>query len=273
MTSTPTRPHPHLRVERDGALLTVTLDHAERRNAQTPSLWTALGDLAASLDPAVRVVVLRAEGPSFSAGLDRQMLSPAPVEGEPSMLEVAARSTTETEDLIEGFQHGFTRWADVPAVVVAAVQGHAVGAGFQLALAADLRVVADDVQLAMRETSLGLVPDLAGLSPLVAAVGPARALEICATGRAVGAIEAVNTGLANVAVPRAELDATVADLVAALLSTPEAALRALKPLVRSAATENRTTQVRFEREAQARLLHDLAQGLGNAAGGPGRSTA
>ena len=81
-------------------------------------------------------------------------------------------------------------------VSVAAVQGHAIGAGFQLALACDVRVVADDVQLAMREPSLGLVPDLVGTWPLVHAVGYSRALEICLTGRPVGAEEAVATGLA-----------------------------------------------------------------------------
>ena len=74
---------------------------------------------------------------------------------------------------------------------IAAVQGHAIGAGFQLALACDLRVVADDVQFAMRETSLGLVPDLTGTHPLVGLVGYARALEICVTGRFVHAEEAV----------------------------------------------------------------------------------
>ena len=110
----------------------------------------------------------------------------------------------------------------------------------------------------MRETSLGLVPDLAGTAPLVALVGPARALELCATGRFVGAAEAVATGLANLAVPRDELDATTGDLVAALLAAPEPALRELKPLLRSAATADRDTQLRHEREAQGRLLHDLA---------------
>jgi enoyl-CoA hydratase/carnithine racemase len=251
--------HPHLRLDRDGAVLTVSLANPERRNAQTPSLWTALAAVARDLDPDVRVVVLRGEGPSFSAGLDRRMLSPDGIDGEPDLFGAAARSPEDAADLIAGYQEGFSTWADVPAVVVAAVQGHAVGAGFQLALAADLRVVADDVQFAMRETSLGLVPDLAGLAPLVAAVGPARAMEICATGRFVGAAEAVDAGLATVAVPVAELGATTADLVAALLSAPDAALRALKPLVRSAATADRATQLRLEREAQGRLLHGLSR--------------
>jgi enoyl-CoA hydratase/carnithine racemase len=251
-------PHPHLTVTRDGAVLTVSLDNADRRNAQTPSLWAALADVATGLDPAVRVVVLRGEGPSFSAGLDRGMLAPGGIPGEVDMIAMAAGSAEAAAEVIEDFQRGFSAWAAVPAVVVAAVQGHAIGAGFQLALAADLRVVADDVQFAMRETSLGLVPDLAGTTPLVSLVGVARALEICATGRFVGAPEAVTMGLANVAVPVDALEATTADLVAALLGAPEVALRELKPLLRSAASEDRETQLRLEREAQGRLLHGLA---------------
>ncbi|TPG17919.1 enoyl-CoA hydratase/isomerase family protein [Pedococcus bigeumensis] len=253
-----TQPHPHLSVTRDGAVLTVSLDNADRRNAQTPSLWAALADVATGLDPAVRVVVLRGEGPSFSAGLDRGMLAPGGIPGEVDMIAMAAGSAEAAAEVIEDFQRGFSAWAAVPAVVVAAVQGHAIGAGFQLALAADLRVVADDVQFAMRETSLGLVPDLAGTTPLVSLVGVARALEICATGRFVGASEAVAMGLANVAVPLDALAATTADLVAALLAAPEAALRELKPLLRSAASADRETQLRLEREAQGRLLHGLA---------------
>lgn len=251
-------PHPHLRVERDGAVLTVTLANAARRNAQTPSLWLALAELARGLDPQVRVVVLRGEGRSFSAGLDRAMLSPGGVAGEPDLVGLAVDGPEPAAQAIGPFQQGFAAWAEVPAVVVAAVQGHAIGAGFQLALAADLRIVADDAQLAMRETTLGLVPDLGGTGPLVAAVGPARALEICATGRFVGAAEAVATGLANVAVPRDQLEAATADLVGALLAAPEAALRELKPLLRSAATADRATQLGHEREAQGRLLHGLA---------------
>ena len=256
------RPHPHLLVSQDGPVLTVTLDNEARRNAQLPSLWLALAEVARTLAPPVRVVVLRSQGPSFSAGLDLSVVAGDPStrpEGEPDLFEIAARGVDEAADVIAGFQRGFTAWAEVDAVVVAAVQGHAIGAGFQLALAADLRVVADDVQFAMRETSLGLVPDLGGTRPLVQLVGPARALEICATGRFVGAQEAVATGLANVAVPRDELEATTADLVAALVAAPEAALRALKPLLGSAGSVDREAQLRAEREAQAGLLRGLGE--------------
>ena len=144
--------------------------------------------------------------------------------------------------------------------MVAAVQGHAVGAGFQLALAADLRLVADDVQLAMRETSLGLVPDLGGTRPLTQLVGYPRALEICATGRFVDAQEAVRTGLATAAVPAADLESATSQLVAALLAAPERALRELKPLLASALDATPQDQLLAERTAQVRLLAQLAAG-------------
>ena len=253
-------PHPFLRVERTGEVQAVTLVNPARRNAQTPSLWRALAEVAEQTPDEIRVVVLRGEGLSFSAGIDRRMLLLGGVAGEPDMMAVAAGSAAAMEALIEDFQRGFTAWAQLPAVVVAAVQGHAIGAGFQLALAADLRVVADDVQLAMRETALGMVPDLGGTGPLVHLVGYSRALEICATGRFVGAQEAVAIGLASAAVPADQLEAATADLVAALIGTPPDALRALKPLLRKAVDAPVGDQLAEERRVNAGLIANLARG-------------
>ena len=109
-------------------------------------------------------------------------------------------------DTIASYQAGFS-WLRRPEFIsVAAVQGHAVGAGFQLALACDLRIAASDAQFRMAEPSLGLVPDLGGTQVLVDLVGYSRALEICATNRSVGAEEADRMGLVNlcVAVRRAQ---------------------------------------------------------------------
>jgi len=142
------------------------------------------------------------------------------------------------------------------------VQGHAIGAGFQLALACDLRVVADDVQFAMRETSLGLVPDLTGTHPLVGLVGYARALEICATGRFVPAEEAQRTGLASIAVPVDQLDEAVRDLAGALLAAPRDALIETKALLQGAVDRTYEDQRVAERAAQGRRLRDLA-GVGD----------
>ncbi|GHC56692.1 enoyl-CoA hydratase/isomerase family protein [Streptomyces cinnamoneus] len=245
----------------DDAVATVTLTNPAKRNAQSPALWRALAEAGRLLPGTVRVVVLGGEGKSFSAGLDRQAFTPEGFDGEPSFLDLA-RGTDEALDAeIAAYQEAFTWWRRSDIVSIAAVQGHAIGAGFQLALACDLRVCADDVQFAMRETSLGLVPDLTGTHPLVSLVGYARALEICATGRFVHAAEAERVGLANIVVPLAELAAATDDLTAALLAAPRDAVIETKALLRGAGDRTYDEQRIAERAAQARRLRDLA-GLG-----------
>ena len=138
------------------------------------------------------------------------------------------------------------------------MQGHAIGAGFQLALACDLRVLADNASLAMAEVTLGLVPDLAGTKRLVDLVGYARALEICVTGRRLDAVEASRMGLATVVVPAAELDSAVGDLTAAVLAGDRNAVIEIKALLAGAAGRSPSEQQRAEREAQLRRLSDLA---------------
>ncbi|MFH9980635.1 enoyl-CoA hydratase/isomerase family protein [Streptomyces sp. NPDC017179] len=247
-----------VRLTVDDSIATVTLTNPAKRNAQSPALWRALTEAGRLLPGSVRVVLLRGEGKSFSAGLDRQAFTPEGFDGEPSFLDLARGSDAELDATIAEYQEAFTWWRRNDIVSVAAVQGHAIGAGFQLALACDLRVVADDVQFAMRETSLGLVPDLTGTHPLVGLVGQARALEICLTGRYVGAAEAVNTGLANLAVPADQLDATARDLAGALLAAPRDAVVETKALLRGARERSYEEQRAAEREAQARRLRDLA---------------
>ncbi|UGY90665.1 enoyl-CoA hydratase/isomerase family protein [Streptomyces gobiensis] len=245
----------------DGAVATVTLASPAKRNAQSPAMWRALAETGRLLPGDIRVVVLRGEGKSFSAGLDRQAFTPEGFDGEPSFLDLARGPAEELDATIAEYQEAFTWWRRNDLVSIAAVQGHAIGAGFQLALACDLRVCADDVQFAMRETSLGLVPDLTGTHPLVGLVGYARALEICATGRSVRAEEAERSGLANLVVPGAELDAATADLAAALLAAPRDAVIETKALLRGAQGRTYEDQRVAERAAQARRLRDLA-GLG-----------
>ena len=201
-------------VEVDGDVATVTLDKPEKRNSQTPSMWRELARVGAELVEQVRVVVVRGNGVAFSAGLDRDLLGGAGLPGEQSIAALMTATPQEVDRVIDEFQQGFLWLRDPRIVSIAAVHGYAIGGGFQLALACDIRVVADTVQFCMKEPALGIVPDLAGTKPLVEAVGYSRALEICATGRFVGAAEAVSTGLALAAVPEAELGDTVADLLA-----------------------------------------------------------
>jgi enoyl-CoA hydratase/carnithine racemase len=237
-----------LRLEVKGAVATLTLARPERRNAMTPAMWHGLAAAGSSLPPEVRVVVLRGEGPSFCAGIDLRLLS-----GD-SQERLAGPGDPDMEQQIAGYQAGYL-WLRDPAIVsVAAVQGHAIGAGFQLALACDLRILSDDAKLCMKEPALGLVPDLTGTKPLVEIVGLSRAIEICLTARTVTAAEALLLRLAELVVPAAELDAAVADLVAALLSTDAAAARATKALLQQAGTHSLAKQAVAERRAQAELL-------------------
>ncbi|MER7760071.1 enoyl-CoA hydratase/isomerase family protein [Streptomyces sp. NPDC097619] len=247
-----------VRLTVEDTVATVTLTNPAKRNAQSPALWRALTEAGRSLPGTVRVVVLNGEGQSFSAGLDRQGFTPEGFEGEPSFLDLARSEDARLDATIADYQEAFTWWRRSDLITVAAVQGHAIGAGFQLALACDLRVVADDVRFAMRETSLGLVPDLTGTHPLVSLVGYARALEICVTGRFVQAEEAERIGLANLVVPGAELDDAVKDLTAALLAAPRDAVIETKTLLRGATTRSYEEQRAAERASQARRLRDLA---------------
>ncbi|GAA1959850.1 enoyl-CoA hydratase/isomerase family protein [Kitasatospora viridis] len=251
-----------VRLEVDGEFAVVTLCHPQRRNAQTPAMWRALAGVGRELPAAVRVVLLRAEGVSFSAGLDRAMFSPEGIPGEPGFLALAGSSDQDLDASIAAFQEAFSWWRRPDVITIAAVQGHAVGAGFQLALACDLRICAEDVQFAMRETSLGLVPDLTGTKPLTDLVGYARALEICATGRWVFAKEAAELGLANLVVPAGELEAAARDLAAPLLAAPRNAVIETKALLLGAGARSYQEQVAAERAAQARRLRDLA-GIGD----------
>ena len=242
----------------DGAVATITLDRPERRNAMTPSTWRALAEIGAGLPDDAQVVVVKGAGQAFSAGLDRSMLSPDGPPGEKGFLELLEMTDDELADQIAAYQEGFVWLARPDLVTIAQVHGYAIGAAFQLALACDLRVVADDVQFCMKEPALGLVPDLAGTKPLVSAVGYARALEICATARYVGATEAAAIGLATLVVPREELDATVADLAQAILANPRDAVSGTKALLQQAADRSLDDQRRAERTAQVGLMRALA---------------
>jgi len=249
-------------LRQDGAVLTITLDRPGTRNSQHPAMWRSLAEVGATLDPSVRVVVLEAEGPSFSAGLDRRMFTPVGIAGEPSLGALAAMGPDGIDTVIAGYQEAFTWWRDSDAITVAAVQGHAVGAGFQLALACDLIVVDPTAQFCMKETQLGLVPDLGGTAPLVAAVGYPRALEICASGRWVTAEEALVLGIAVASAPVGGLRAVVDALVAPMLAAMPGAVTATKHLLARAAGGDAVEQRRAERAAQVGRLADLAAALG-----------
>ena len=185
--------------------------------------------------------------------------------GGGGLVSMAEMDDSDLLDLLASFQDAFS-WLRRPEIVsIAAVQGHAVGAGFQLALACDFRVLSEDARFAMRETSLGLVPDLGGTHPLVEAIGYPRALEICVTGRWIDADEARKLGLATIVVDHDDMDGTVDDLAGAVLASPRNAVASTKALLRGAVTRDHDEQMLAERVAQVGRIRELRGIRGRAA--------
>src|SRR5262249_35508594 len=117
-----------LHVDVSDAVATITLDRPDKRNAQTPAMWHALAAVGEQLPDTTRVVVVRGAGHSFSAGLDRAMLDPATGD----VARLLDESDEAISKAIDGYQQGFTWLRDPRFVSIAAVQGYAIGAGFQL---------------------------------------------------------------------------------------------------------------------------------------------
>lgn len=239
---------------REGSRLDVILNNPSRLNAMTEETWQALAQVGRQIPDDVRVVVLRAEGRSFSAGLDKRVFTG---QARPDLAGLLACSDDEIQSAIGGFQEAFTWWRQSHAITIAAVQGDSIGAGFQLALACDFRIAADNARFSLRETSLGLVPDLAGTKPLVELVGYSRALEIALTGVPVDSAKALQIGLVNAVVPVGELLEAVDTWVSTLLALPEPSVKATKRLILGALNRNFNEQEMAERQEQSQLLRLL----------------
>ncbi|MBE7188439.1 enoyl-CoA hydratase/isomerase family protein [Jatrophihabitans endophyticus] len=250
-----TRAYAGFRVEYAPARATVVLDRPDRLNCQSPAMWDDLVRARRELPGDVRVVVLRAEGRAFSAGLDRAVFTST---GADNIAALGTLPADEATARIAGWQRAFDWSSSADLVTIAAVQGHAIGGGFQLALGCDIRIVADDVLFCMAEPTLGIVPDLGGTKRLVDLVGVSRATEICLTGRRVDAAEALRIGLASHVVPAGELDAAVERTAAAVLGIDRNAAAETKALLQRAPGRSQDEQQAAEREAQYRRLRTIA---------------
>jgi enoyl-CoA hydratase/carnithine racemase len=208
-------------------VLTITLNRPEKRNALSPELFEAIGEaFARAAEPEVNAVLLRANGSVFCAGIDLNSLA-ALGGGAPDGDDFFATGRR--------LQDIFTALERTGKPSVAAVQGAAVGAGLQLALSCDLRVVASDARLGMYEVRYGIVPDLGGIHRVVQLCGPARAKDLAMTGRDVSAAEAERIGLVDRVVAPEDLDAAGPKLVAEITANSPLATAAAKRLVDAAA--------------------------------------
>jgi enoyl-CoA hydratase/carnithine racemase len=225
---------------RDG-VATITLARPEKRNAMNLAMFGELAEAAVLVgaDDRVRVVVVRGEGPSFCAGIDVNELAGL---GSATADDVRALATMA--------QRPFLALAKTEKPTVAVVHGHALGAGFQLAMACDLRIAADDASFSVLEIRFGLIPDLGGSQRLVSLVGPAVAKELVWTGRRVDGAEAARLGLANRVTSPDRLRQETDDLIAALAAAPPVTVRLGKRLVDSALGQPLEDHLIQTREAQ-----------------------
>jgi enoyl-CoA hydratase/carnithine racemase len=220
-----------IRYQRDGDVGTLTLARPAKRNAQNPLMWQELSRLGAELlpDQTLRCLVVAGEGPAFSAGIDL-------AEGIGGLLaDLAARPAAEDSIATAMALAGTFGW--IPALgcpSVAAVRGHAYGAGLQLALACDFRVFAEGVKVGLLETRYGLMPDMGATFRLPRIVGESRARELILLGDIIDADEALRIGLANKVVADASLDAAAAELAGRLAAQPPLAIRGARRAIEAA---------------------------------------
>jgi enoyl-CoA hydratase/carnithine racemase len=222
----------------------VRLVRADKRNALDRRMFQAIIDAGERIaaDRAVRAVVLSGDGKAFCAGLDTSLFATM-AERDPANVE--APSPVAGSIRVEAVQ-AVRVWVDMAPPVIAAVHGVAVGGGFQLALGADLRVVAPDAQLGVFEIRWGIVPDMCGTQLLPRVVGPDVAKDLMFTGRVIDGIEAQRLGL----VTRLADDprATALELAAEIAGRNPDAIKVMKRLVDASWTLSFDDGVREERD-------------------------
>lgn len=208
----------NVRVEREDELAIVTIDRPERRNALGSRDARAIASAIREGARGARVVVLTGAGDAFSAGGDLEELE------RWSDLEPAEIGST----LYESFQGMIRAIRSSDAVVIAAINGAAVGAGMDLALACDLRIAAETARLGQVWVRLGVIPGTGGAWLTQHLAGPGRAAQLLLTGDLIGAREALDAGLVNEVCPADELMPRARALAAKILAHPAAGVVANK---------------------------------------------
>ena len=218
-------------VARQGGVARLTLDRAPL-NLFEPDMIGTLRDTVqhVSADPATRVIVLTGAGRAFQAGMDVNVLR---------SLDVASAKA-----MITSLQSAIGAVHDAPVPVIGRINGAALGAGFELMLACDIRIAVADAVLGLPEVQVG-VPSVIEAALLSPAIGPARAAELLFTGDSIPAGDTVDWGLVNRVVPAAELDAAVDRVAGRIIAASPHAIRLQKELVIRWRQTDLATAVRY----------------------------
>jgi enoyl-CoA hydratase/carnithine racemase len=236
-----------------GPVRHVVLNRPEKRNAMSQQLLGELGDAlrAAAEEDGVHCVVLRGEGPVFSAGVDLAEL--ASFAGQPSVLRGYRRVFLDCANLCE----------EMPKPVVCQIHRTCVGGALEVALGCDMRLASSGSQLGLPEVKFGIIPDVGGSSRLPAVVGLGRAKELIMTARLIDAVEAERIGLVNRVAAADELDRATDALVEELLANSPTAVgrakRVMDASARPALAQTLEMEVAFQEYCVAVLREQARQ--------------
>ncbi len=219
---------------------TITLNRPEALNATTDTLYRELSALISEIaeDRAVGAVVLTGAGRGFCAGADVKAMNP-----DMKLLARRKRHRWILADVLRPL-------INLEKPVIAAVNGVAVGAGFNIALAADILIASDNAVFSQIFTRLGLVPDLGGMYLLPRVVGLNKAKELCFTAKKIDAAEALALGIANRVVPPDELMTVAQALAREIAAGPPTALAMIKNLLNKSSTSTLDQMLEYESFAQ-----------------------
>ena len=241
--------------EQSGKIGRITFNRPKAMNALTPEMiaevTAALGEF--ERNPDVRVIVFTGEGRAFSAGGDMKFLA-----------ELIGMTPAEVKRTVYAhFVEGVRRIKLCPKPTIAAVNGPAVGAGCEIALACDFRIAAEEAVFSESWIRLGVIPALGGMFLLPQIVGLAKATEMIMLGTDVGGGEAERIGLAHKAVPRDRLEAETLELANRLAEGPALAYGVVKEGLRRGMESTLAAEWEFNVYAQAMLLNsqDFAEGV------------
>ncbi len=223
-----------------GAVRHIVLNRPEKRNAMNQVLLLALSRelRAAADDSSVHCVVLRGEGPVFSAGVDLEELGS--FAGEPAMLRPFRNVFLECANLCES----------MAKPVICQIHRTCVGGALEVALGCDLRIASSDSKLGLPEVKFGIIPDVGGSTRLPAVVGLGRAKELIMTARLIDATEAERIGLINRSVPAEELDRATDALVEELLANSHIAVGRAKRVIDASARPTLAQSLEMEVSVQ-----------------------
>jgi len=239
-------------VEDRGGVRHIVLQRAEKRNAFNAELIQAFGAAVedAAGEDAVRVVVVRGDGPMFSSGMDLNDL----------------RDLAENPVGLRRFRRPILQWwsllEEMPKPTICQIHGAALGGAFELATACDFRTMAEDAVAGIMEVRVGLLPDVGGCSRLPAVVGLGNAKELIMTGKVIDGREAHRIGFANRIAPADELDAATEKLANELLACAPRAVGLAKRVMDAAAKPALSVTLEQEVAAQEVLAasEDFAEG-------------